>query len=82
MKAIYYELYYMRDNEMDEIERFLGLFSSAKRAKEAIDFLSVQPEFKNIPKKCFVWGKVKINQYWWKEGFITVKDAMKYQKEI
>jgi hypothetical protein len=84
MKTIYYELYHVQGKDTEdteEIVRFLGLFSSAKRAKEAIVFLCIHPEFSNFPKKCFVWEKVKIDQYWWKEGFITVKEIMECQKE-
>ena len=85
MKEIYYELYYKQSedtDETDEIDIFLGVFSSAKLAREAIDFLCKHPDFKYFQKKNFIWEKVKLDRYWWKEGFITVKEAMKYQKRV
>lgn len=85
MKNIYYELYHVYGedtDETDEVEKFIGIFSSVSKAKEAVNHLIKQPGFKNYPKKSFVISKSKLNQYWWKEGFCSWREAMEYQQEI
>ncbi len=76
--------YYLLDHEYEELEgseyndftKFIGVFSSAKKAKEAIEYLRSKPGFNNYPKKSFTYGEIKINQYEWKQGFISWKDAL------
>lgn len=85
MKTIYYELYHVYGedtDETDEVEKYIGVFSSAKKAKEAVNYLIKQPGFKESPKKSFIISKSRINQYWWKEGFCTWKEANEYQQKM
>lgn len=66
---------YEKDGE-EEI-KFIGVFSSLKRANDAISKLIEQPGFKDYPASCFQISKDKLNTYEWSEGFISWKDALK-----
>lgn len=65
--------------EKDEIEeiKFIGIFSSIERAKDAIKFLYDKPGFRDHPFECFKIDKVKVDAYEWKDGFISWEEAMK-----
>lgn len=83
MKTVYYQLYHIyesEDPEDDEITKFIGVFSSAKKAKEAIEYLRKKQGFKDFPKKNFMIYKANINIYGWQEGFCSWNDAYEYQK--
>lgn len=73
MKTIYYELYHEYENDDDDY-KYIGAFSSAKKAKEVIEQLIRQPGFSDYPKKAFSIHKCRINTYEWKEGFRSWKD--------
>jgi len=75
MKKKYYQLYHEYQEEDEEIIKFIGVFSSKVKAKEAIEYLIKQSGFKDYPKKCFVIGQDEINTYWWKDGFCSWGDA-------
>lgn len=49
--------------------KFIGVFSSEKKAKKAIKKLKKKPGFKYYKKDFFI-DKYPINKMYWKEGFI------------
>jgi hypothetical protein len=63
--------------EKDEIEeiKFIGIFSDEKKVKEAVDFLFTRQGFNQFSKECFEINKVKINDFEWKDGFISWQEA-------
>lgn len=75
MKNIYYNLYHIYEIEEEEISKFIGVFSSKKEAKKAIDFLIKEPGFKDYPKKSFEIFESLIDQYGWSEGFCSWEEA-------
>ncbi len=60
--------------EKEEI-KFIGVFSSESKAKEAIRELIPKKGFSEHPETCFVISKSKIDEFGWKEGFINWEDA-------
>lgn len=67
-------IYEINDNE--EIKH-IGVFSSYNKAIEAINFLKNKPGFKDHPLDCFKVSEAIIDNFEWKEGFISWEDAMK-----
>ena len=65
--------------EKDEIEevKFIGAFSTIHLAEDAIKFLLSKPGFKDYPLECFKIEKTKLDEFEWKEGFISWEEAMK-----
>ncbi len=74
MEIFFVEHIYEKDN--DEEIKFIGVFSSRKNAKDAINKLILLPGFKDFPIDCFQITEGKLNRYGWKEGFTTWKDAI------
>ena len=64
--------------EVDDTEevKFIGIFSSRKKAQEAISQLRDKPGFRNHPKKAFQINKCKIDRIGWSEGFCSWEEAM------
>lgn len=55
MKKVYYALYHVYEDEQankDE-EKFIGLFSTARKARQVIEELRYLPGFNKFPKKEF-----------------------------
>jgi hypothetical protein len=61
--------YELSDTGEEEI-KFIGVYSTMKKAQEAIERLSVQPGFKDLPDYFYI-DEYKIDQDNWSEGFIT-----------
>lgn len=77
MKIVYYQLYhiYEDDKSREDIIKFIGVFSSKKKANDVINNLAKLPGFINYPKNCFQIFKSNVNIYGWKEGFISWNEA-------
>lgn len=73
MKKIYYALYHVYEDKQtakDE-EKFIGLFSTVYRAREAIGNLRFMPGFNQFPKRAFEIYPVEVDDSNWNEGFVT-----------
>ena len=69
MKKVYYALYHVYEDEQankDE-EKFIGLFSTARKARQVIEELRYLPGFNKFPKKNFELYHVEIDFSNWKE---------------
>lgn len=64
--------------EVDDIEevKFIGVFSSIEKAREAVNELILQPGFKDHPTDAFQINKIKIDRIGWVEGFCSWKEAI------
>ena len=74
MKKVYYALYHVYEDEQankDE-ENFIGLFSTARKARQVIEELRYLPGFNKFPKNNFELYHVEIDFSNWKEGFTTI----------
>ena len=63
MKKVYYALYHVYEDEQankDE-EKFIGLFSTARKARQVIEELRYLPGFNKFPKKNFELYHVEIH---------------------
>ena len=73
MKKVYYALYHVYEDEQankDE-EKFIGLFSTARKARQVIEELRYLPGFNKFPKKNFELYHVEIDFSNWKEGVFS-----------
>jgi homoserine kinase type II len=61
----------MHENPRSEDLKFIGVFSSRKLAREAINSLRSVKGFSNS-KRGFYIEKYEINKIHWQDGFITV----------
>ena len=63
--------------EADDIEeiKFIGVFSLKTKAESAIEFLSKKPGFIDHPLDCFQISEEKLDEYEWKEGFISWEEG-------
>lgn len=63
--------------EADEIEeiKFIGVFSLKTEAESAIEFLSEKQGFIDHPLDCFKISEAKLDEYEWKEGFISWEEG-------
>jgi len=68
MKKVYLVNHNYELQGCDEI-KFIGIFSSEKKAKKAVKKLKKQKGFKKY-KKGFTIGKCPLNQIYWDGGFI------------
>lgn len=57
--------------EENEEVKFIGVFSTELNAQKVINELITKKGFKKYPQKCFVISKLKIDEFEWKEGFIS-----------
>lgn len=59
--------------EADDIEeiKFIGVFSLKTKAESAIEFLSEKQGFRDHALDCFQISEAKLDEYEWKEGFIS-----------
>lgn len=64
--------YYGKNNEHRE-EKFLGVFSTKLRVKEAIMHYVKLPGFNEYSLECFEVNKYKIGKMEWTDGFIDTK---------
>ncbi|HRI61570.1 MAG TPA: hypothetical protein PK228_17650 [Saprospiraceae bacterium] len=60
-----------RFDDEDEDVKLIGVFSTEENAKKSIASLLEQPGFKDHPEG-FEIGEFYLDEYSWKEGFITV----------
>ncbi len=51
----------------------IGTFSSYENADKVIDELVNQPGFELFPRSCFIITKVEVDDYLWKNGFISTQ---------
>lgn len=74
MKKVYllrhtYE--YGKEKEHD-CTKELGIYSTYKNAKNAIEFYRNLPGFSNYPKRCFIIERYELDKNtWWSEGFFS-----------
>ena len=59
------------DGTHDE-EKFIGVFSSEEKAKDAIEQLKGKAGFRDYPVSCFEIHKGKMDRVGWVDGFGTV----------
>ena len=60
-------------NKEHEETKHLGVYTSVKKAKEAIEFYRKLPGFSKYPKKCFIIEGFNLDQnMWWVEGFVSM----------
>jgi len=59
--------------ELNDIEecKFIGVFSSKKKAEDAVQQLINQPGFKEYPIESFQINKIKVDRVGWQEGFFS-----------
>jgi hypothetical protein len=74
-KKIYIVEHVYEKDEEEEI-KYIGVFSSRKKAEEAVDILFEKPGFINHPKSCFQISEGKLNRYGWVDGFTSWQDAI------
>jgi|GEM_PF-4671255 hypothetical protein len=70
-----YVLSFMYDYEVDEDLKmdhaaWLGIFSSYKKAQEALAFYRALKEYEKFPEECFYIGKYPLNKKHWTTGFV------------
>lgn len=61
---------YGKEMEFDEV-KVLGIYSSEKRAKMAIEQYNKLPGFKEYPNECFYIDSYELDHGEWLEGFET-----------
>jgi hypothetical protein len=71
-----YMLWHVHETEFgDEENKFIGVYSTEAKAREAIEQLKDQPGFKDHPDEFKIYPRT-IDRTSWREGFITVAEAM------
>jgi hypothetical protein len=74
--ATIYLLWYLHENEFGhEDNKFIGAYSMRANAQAAIEQLRDQPGFKKDPTQFCIY-ECTLDQTSWREGFITVAEAM------
>jgi len=58
----------------------LGIYSTKKEVKQAIQFYKTVPGFKDLPDDCFYLDEYELNMKEWTEGFITSEDSEERKK--
>ena len=76
MRTKVYILEHVYEKDETEEIKFIGVFSTSSKAKEVIKSLKEMPGFNKHPIKCFQISAAKIDEYEWKEGFISWDEAM------
>ncbi|MCD8180663.1 MAG: hypothetical protein LUF26_04200 [Firmicutes bacterium] len=61
---------YESEDGHDEV-KFIGVYSSEKNAKNAVDRLKNKQGFSLFPEDCFYIEKYLVDEDHWTEGFIT-----------
>ena len=51
--------------------KLIGVFSSEKKASEALEQLKVMEGFRDFPVSCFETAGMKVDQSSWADGFFT-----------
>jgi hypothetical protein len=70
------KLFYVEHSfDYDDDGRTIGLFSTIKKAKEAITFLKDKPGFCDYPVECFEIRKAQIDIIYWNGGFVSWDEA-------
>lgn len=75
MKNVYivehcYE-YEVAEDVIKENVKVIGIYNSYKKAKKAVKKFKDKRGFNRFSKKCFNISRCKLNQSYWKDGFIT-----------
>jgi hypothetical protein len=71
-----YLLHHTYDTEYDQETKFLGVYSSEKKIKEAIEIYYKLPGFNKYSKECFIVGICNIDENSnWLHGFTVLKEA-------
>ncbi len=69
---IVYHMYYLDEDKIDDEEsKMIGVYTTRKKAKKAMERALKLPGFKEYPDK-FIIDRCKLDEDHWKEGFITV----------
>lgn len=64
-------------------DKFLGVYSSRKKAEEAADRYIEMEGFKLYPRECFKIEKWKTNQdSAWREGFVKMEEANLFDEAV
>ena len=67
--------YDIGDWDKAEEIKFLGVFSTEEKGKDAIEYYKVLPGFRDYPEDCFHLGELELDRnYNWAEGFVKVSD--------
>lgn len=75
MKYVYLLEHAYEYGENEEV-KLLGVYSSRKKAEEAVDRYFELPGFKDHPRQCFCISKLAINEdTGFSEGFISWQEA-------
>ena len=56
-----------------EETKLIGVFSSEKKASEAIEQLKCKEGFRDFPVSCFEISRMKIDQTNWADGFFVAR---------
>lgn len=75
MQTVFNLEHIYEENGIDEI-KFVGIFSSIIKAQAAIDFLFTKQGFNKYPKECFQIHEIRIDEFEWKEGFLSWEEAL------
>ena len=75
-------IYEYGENFEFEESKLLGVYSSKRRAKEAIERYFALDGFKKYPKSCFKIAECYLDiDFEWTDGFMTWEEIEKYQSE-
>jgi hypothetical protein len=75
MEKIYLLNHVYEQDEIEEI-KFIGAFSSFEKASAVVEELKNMPGYNKHPIECFEIMDWIIDEYTWKEGFISWEEAM------
>ncbi len=76
-KKLLYRLDHKHAFSNYEESMHIGTFSSYENADKVIDELVKRPGFVLFPRSCFIITKVEVDDYLWKNGFISTKEGDK-----
>lgn len=75
MRNVYLVQHCYEYNVTDEIKeenvKIIGIYSSRKKAEEVVKKYKEIKGFSRFPDDCFYIDKYKLNQDYWRDGFIT-----------
>ena len=79
---IVYELVHIYERGEDDEIKNLGIYSTRRKAEEAIDRYKILEGFNKYPIDCFFINECELDKdAWWTEGFINSEDAkQEFQK--
>jgi hypothetical protein len=75
MDFVYLVEHTYESDGIDEVKT-IGIFSTRKKAQEAVEYLRYKPGFRDYPKKAFLISRAKIDRIGWSEGFCSFEESM------